>query len=1683
MQNVYLTLNFLFHDWHTPDGELWAIVQPHVMEDVDIETFPNLYSYIRETPDSAKSTFLLWGSGPCDSKHIVPVPFPDNCKVRVKLSTDDGTVLDTPEQNDLSSFLAITKPDIFTVANREPSLVHTDSTPKAPPFEKGAFALAYNKQLREAALSLTAGDDGKAHIKRLPAMLQLAFWGGSRRRLPVACFDLHSVNHNLMSLSVPDEDQKQLITTNLHSLVGLTFRVATKDQLDRVTHVANVDIEVNGTAIGPALPDKKVWKELFGSLGDDTQDPRTKITLGIDDTFNNRAYVRQAYQSFQLVRNSTYFRSVRSSGSPHDCAPSTSSSDSWLPPTRFIARSLKAQSQEDQQWQAYREFEGTLRRYRLAPVKESGSDAGRTILQFIPSASAQAEFFTYFKKNFSGSNPAAIWKDSVFLADGAASKNGVTQVDTLTIRSDQQGKGDIYWIGSYDLPWDKYGARTERFVRSANNKPTLLFLGKEPPTSRVLLLFPQGGPFTSSFRSDDVQTAVGKNSSRQSLGDRWELKDGDKMPTSEFNVLHCLSGDAQNIVPQLCFPRLVEFDFAQSAGAIEGKVSVNYPPHEPTSYSAGNAILQELLNYNALIVVTNEHRQNLFGQILPSFTTMASDKCAVPSGGGTQGFEFRLEPPTDAPPQYDVDASTMRFLPKVYGEYLPKDWSTTKVARSFFKKLYEQMDQPRLVSFGIEHTLGASLTPSTVGPLPSPAYADFPVALPTEVVLRGEHEDKKQRSPDEDIPFLRVSYQKGNTPLTLHLHTALLDDQVSEGDTAKRQEARIAGCRAVAELAFAASIRIKPRIYHFDYTRAFQGAVEADVNGLGACIVSEEGPEWTCTELKTHCHNWIYQNIPLPKEIQCSQSTPLVTAHPNFLFVEFELRIDREPKRVPPSDDNEHWKLTWRPVPPGRPEDTDRASDNLLYEEFRHYLSTLKSRCAVIPALRTAAKEKSALDAAALIGGGAGSAAGWIFSDDVLTITAAPDVSTVICPIAFAPLSRDPTLGDATFEIVTRYMERIDSLMNYDPAWLTSDLTKLRKNFDSRVALVSHVTSTDGNGGKGQTSLWHVMEAVLNNLSTATKRKDEVATIAMSGDTLRPEVREQVSRLLWTSPRLFGDAKAFLCSVVQGGTIKQPASLFPEFVFFRSKKLIAKRLSTKLLDNHPQSFLQTIRVPSEGRSDLSFLEVLDERRYGDSFELSGAEWKGIRRMLREGIDSTTGGKQELGVWDQLPPAHIMLPSSAGASRHVHLPSREPVVPPNHVSSGYIEELQIIPPDYPTIDLTMLGQGKWRQGSDDKACATLTALSPRLDRSASQDKARPDEAFFSMLYWITGDEESQKEAASLAEVLQSYENDEFLLYERTDVWPTTGTDLAPGDSVFRNVLNTEDGEDLPAALESANLERLVKVLTAKPSQATDRANQNPTITLKLAVHKEGPVALCRSTNDKKAGWRKLSTGDGYEVSVLRHCSDAARPGARQRLLLLITAKVDLWTPKAFRLVLRRNFEYFDERFAQETTGGGSPYANQRAVLRDFSDREPISIKWRSNSLTNLVKELLLPRCFPDSPEPKWSSYDLSVTIRRIHKMTWMLSGSDGKGTPIRRDLDKSGGAANTSSFPLLNRKYDKGLSKSKREEHVCWFEEGTNEFFVDWLWSSQTNLPFLRLSGLRVTIAKEARGCEIEGKSK
>src|SRR5207248_743037 len=107
-------------------------------------------------------------------------------------------------------------------------------------------------------------------------------------------------------------------------------------------------------------------------------------------------------------------------------------------------------------------------------------------------------------------------------------------------------------------------------------------------------------------------------------------------------------------------------------------------------------------------------------------------------------------------------------------------------------------------------------------------------------------------------------------------------------------------------------------------------------------------------------------------------------------------------------------------------------------------------------------------------------------------------------------------------------------------------------------------------------------------------------------------------------------------------------------------------------------------------------------------------------------------------------------------------------------------------------------------------------------------------------------------------------------------------------------------------------------------------------------------------------------------------------------------------------------------------------------------------WRTKPLGNLVEEVLIPRCFPNGPKPHATKFDLSVTVRRLHRIVSLVQTGNGAISTVSRDLEGEN-PGQVSSFPLENTRYANGNQHPKLADSINWFPDGTNDFLVDFQW--------------------------------
>ena len=1586
MSKLYLTFNFILDNWQSPGlGSLWAVVQPHVVEGGAAGAeYPELRAWVAGSETSAGSTFEAWCAGACPSDRVTPVPFPADARVAVVLAPEEGEGDPIAVANDLAQGVRLTDPALFTAANAEPRPVDAGEPdklegPQPSPLAALAFPLAYNRQLIEMAAH------PETDPARLAASLQLAFWGGSARVLPKAAVDLASVGPNLLR----NGENDVLLRTNLHALLGLTFRLAGNgaEALERLGACKTISLVVNGVAT-----EKRDVADFLATLpAVDAAAEQATVSLVAAD-LQRRVYVREAFRHLEPVaglETGRFFRLPEQDRDPAGCALEEPGAreERWERPTRLLVRARnKDASTPKQAWRAWRSLDGTLRRYRGTPIDELA------ILEFLPDEGADEVFAAMSSEQAA----EAFLAEGKMLVDGALRPIGM---------GPQHVDGALTFVGAYDLPWDAYRDLTQTAVVPVANRRTILFVGKQPTSERVTLLVSRSGDLELRFTEPSTAACVGnaaceanESEARQLelLGRRWELEAAE-IPAVEFDTLECLVPLPAELKPSLGYPSLLDFSFAQAVGALEVAVTASHSGIAGEMRSAPEAYREELVNFNALNVYADGDHQNPFSQVLPV-------RRAPPGAQPRHDFVYRVTHPA-RPERYDIADALKALLPPRYARQAP-------TAAAFFADLYGRMGTERDLELRLEHTLGHEIAGSTSGSLTAATFGDFRVALPTDVALR---RDAANPTVEKLLPFLSVAYRRegGDEVLALRFEVSWLAERHAADKLMK--DVHVEAWRSVAELANAASITLQPRHCTFDFDHARTKAAKRGKGVLGDGLHWDEGEPWDFTAaVGERCRSWLSGQDLAEAELLLRRTAPQVPA--DALFIEWELLVKRTAERSPPAGGQ--WDVHWRPIPPWRIGAEPKATEPTVTPAFELLLADLRERCAVVAARRSGQEEEERVSrAAALLGTKAKASNGWFAlgtcSDGDGEVTA------TLCPVAFAPVDRDPQLGDRAFDVVNRYLELVAQAL-LEPQWKADgqfDRASLGAKPKGLERLAEHVAK--------------LVDAALAKLTATPPKGDAARTAAApdaTGDALHPVVREAVKGWLWRDLRNYAANKAFLVTLLQGGSAAAPTRLPPQLL----RLLTRRQVTAARTDAQTTSIFEAQEGGQDG-SHLRFVTPLDDARYDSSFTLAAADgltWKALEDEMPATAAHCAAVRQ---------PARLL---PRGESEVVDLPSRRSLVPPTSVFCGYIEELQRNPPTADRVGRRLL-DGAWQPAADGE----LRQIGKPTPISRRQ---RPDEAVFSMLYWVTGDEEET----------EGFANDRFRLFEvaapegvpddpdagkgktGNPFWELLRTDASLLTEADRRSL-------LERAFAPANFDTVAAALGNNKAGA--EVGAAAALELQLQEHPNGKVTV-------------TGLAPRFEVAIFEAVPPVgAKPEGPRRILMMINVLVSAWRPLAYRLLQTRNQDRFDATFFDAAFAGGQPFAYQRTAVRDDADAAVITLpQGRRLTLEQLLTRTVGARHFGGSPAPLWTDFDLSVTVRHHQLVSWMVAGQ----AQLQRQEVAGRSSSRQASFPLLNHRHRRGQAANAL---IDWFETPYRDFLVDFQWSSPTNLQFLRIDNVRVVI--------------
>jgi hypothetical protein len=386
MTPVYLSLDFFLQDWIRPDGTanpngvVWLCLLPHVQHDpLTLSLEDHLPRYVQDLGLTKNFSFSF--TTPSSPK-LVPVPFPSDADIEVVLEGPTGEVKQIVNRRTTS--LPVSSSGWSTIYKDNHSL---DEAPSSAVLHEGPFAIAYNQALQEQWQHFN--EPGRTVSTEIGQMLQLAYWGGTKRR--IASGSIGSLNGvDLMTL---DPQGFRGIVTNLHSLGGHFFRIGRRSDVDTLSKVTKLSLILNDKSPQPQLlrTDGSVWAStiriFFSSLTKNI--PSAAVGSYWNADFAKRVYVSTPLIVFvpQHVGGAMWWRrrSDRNSQAPElkpqHCRQLTVFPRTTIENPNSLPPLLR--------WNLFATFEIRLDPYRDAP----SSAAGQTLVQVRPLLRDRRRFY------------------------------------------------------------------------------------------------------------------------------------------------------------------------------------------------------------------------------------------------------------------------------------------------------------------------------------------------------------------------------------------------------------------------------------------------------------------------------------------------------------------------------------------------------------------------------------------------------------------------------------------------------------------------------------------------------------------------------------------------------------------------------------------------------------------------------------------------------------------------------------------------------------------------------------------------------------------------------------------------------------------------------------------------------------------------------------------------------------------------------------------------------------------------------------------------------------------------------------------------------------------------------------------------------------------------------------------
>jgi hypothetical protein len=684
----------------------------------------------------------------------------------------------------------------------------------------------------------------------------------------------------------------------------------------------------------------------------------------------------------------------------------------------------------------------------------------------------------------------------------------------------------------------------------------------------------------------------------------------------------------------------------------------------------------------------------------------------------------------------------------------------------------------------------------------------------------------------------------------------------------------------------------------------------------------------------------------------------------------------------------------------------------------------------------------------------------------VLPPAAPGNIAAALCPFGFVPVSIETPLADIADQQLRNFCRLLQRVLTLQisglPDWdLNAKLRPFLHTLEGRVAtgpIAGFVTKLLG------------LAKAMPNVDPTSKVTADVQSAARAIDAalsrFDSDLAQWFRRQLWTDLSLFAESKGFLALVIAGAT-PVPSDFYD----------VAAEISipeTNATDTQTASWPDFLAIDDAAGKRLATIWMLNEPHYADYFSITGFDihrFDDFAARLAKPISGEVTVTPLIPTTLDAPGGPIISGSGAPRAQPIFLASRQPLLPPVHLFTGIIPDLQRgLPTNFvpgTQFSFDALKRGAFAGPSGSGGTANLVACSAPLAR----DGMPADAYVLSAIYMISASDEP---TGTGAKPIDGFNNDEFFAALLSIPVPTQTPVPAWPNADVANLFEQLAKSPSPADLTDPMSLLTDAALAAVPAlvENVEPGQPPPAGAPKVTIQPE-PAKI--SVSPGVAG-DPTSNAEAFLFNVA-----GASSAVQNAFVLLVDRIVSVWDRQALAVWQTRNEQTahapeqdfapaFGESAAASSTQLFQPtlFLNAADILRrqmrDPTATPPPLTMPRSIDTPDALVGQLVKAGLLDSNGERWRTSDIAITVH--HEQQTALPGQFPN--PFQLGTQSTSVPRPTSLFPLVAFRAAAGIN-SDWIRQCAFFPTPIIAFSVDFQWSSATNLQFFRLATVRIAV--------------